>query len=644
MIPWLDLRSVEIIRGWLTGDAADERLAVARAFALLPLLAIVKIYVLMWYRHQGIEPLADTEPALRWLLVGPDVLLCALLVPVHRVCLFGNRSRVAAVRVLVAGVLPFLIHFAIVFVTAINVRVNQIYGQALNFELLAYADDLSVMRDSIVASITPAFVATLVLGVALFFSAPRIARGVARLPGFGSPLSSGASLACVAVVFGGGSFEAFRGIYNYGLKSNPVLELARTYRRADAEGTYAQQKASLEKKLAGDAGSSLTFASLHRTTEVDALPELAGKARGMSFVLLLLESTPARYVNEETAPNLVRLASSSIRLPNYFTTAPFTFDAQFSMFYSEPIRGTALDAPRLYAGPPRARSLAEVFQSSGYASGLFESSYLEFQHMSWLFDKKGEGTLVGARDLITKHPGWSWGAREEDTVDRVIAWIDEHASGPFFAVYNPVCPHHPYHAPGGKRPFAGHGLEPNFENALEYTDENIGRLLAALDARKLSDKTVVIAVSDHGETVTRFGGGHGLMFTSDELRIPMYVHVPGVAPRTSELYANHLDFAPTLAGMFGFDAPKEWLGRDLAAPQVPPRILYVGLGVGLNVGLIDQGVAASYSEKDHTVRMWDASGDPFTPLASDPNREKYAGWVTELDDKIKLRHLEQALR
>lgn len=635
---------MKLLRSWLAGDAGDERFAVARAFALLPLLAAIKVYMLIWYRRQGIEPLAETEAALRWLLVGPDVLLCAMLVPAHWLCLFAKRSKHAIVRVAIGDVVPFVLHMSVVVVAAINVRVNQIYGQVLNFELLAYADNLSVMRDSIVASITPAFVVTLLGGTGLFFAARPMSRGVARLPGFGSPLTVACTLFVVSLIFGGGSYAAFRGIYNYGLKSNPVLELARTYRRADAEGTYAQQKDRLEKRLATEQGATLSFDSLHRTTDVDAMPELAGRAHGMNFVLLLLESTPARYVDAKAAPNLVKLAASSIRMPNYFTTAPFTFDAQFSMFYSEPIRGTALDPTRLYAGPPRQPSLAESFHAAGYATGLFESSYLEFQHMSWLFDQKGIDTLVGARDLISVHPGWSWGAREEDTVDRVVSWIDAHKSGPFFAVYNPVCPHHPYHAPGGAHPFAGHGLEPNFENALEYTDENIGRLLAALDRMGVADHTVVIAVSDHGETVNKFGGGHGLLFTSDELRIPMFVHVPGVAPRDAKLFANHLDFAPTLAGMFGLNAPKEWLGRDLTAAQVKPRILYVGLGVGLNVGLVDEGIALSRNDKDHSVHLWNATGDPFTPLASDANEATYARWATELDEKIKLRHLEQALQ
>jgi hypothetical protein len=635
--------AVKQIRGWLLGDATIERLAIARAFAVLPLLVLVKLYLLGWYNHQGIKPLAETEMALRWLLVGPDVLLCVLLAPAHRLCLVAKGAPTRWVQVAFGDLVPFAMHATVVVVTAVNVRVNQIYGQVLNCDLLAYADNLLVMRDSIVASITPVFVATIVIGLALFFSVPYAVRWLDQMPGFGTPLVAGCVVAGAGGVFGGGSYMAFRGIYNYGLKSDPVLELVRTYRRADSEGTYPEQKARLEKKLAEEHGSALAFESLRRTTPVAGLPELAGAARGMSFLFLLGESTPAKYVDAESAPFLTRLAKESIRLPNYFTTAPFTFDAQFAMFYSEPIRGTALDAPKLYGGPPRGTSLAEVFHAHGYATSLFESSYLEFQHMAWLFQGKGIDTLVGADDLIKIHAGWSWGAREEDTVDRVIAWIDAHKDKPFFAVYNPVCPHHPYHSPGKIRPFSGHGLLPNFKNALHYTDENIGRLLAALDRDGLTDHTVIVALSDHGETVTKFGGGHGLLFSSGELRVPMYVRVPGVAPRESPVFSNHLDLAPTLAGMFGFDAPKDWLGRDLTAREVKPRILFVGLGVGLHVGLIDEGVAISRNEKEHATHVWNASVAPFLPLAADPHEAAYAKMAETLDDKIKLRHLEQAL-
>lgn len=106
---------------------------------------------------------------------------------------------------------------------------------------------------------------------------------------------------------------------------------------------------------------------------------------------------------------------------------------------------------------------------------LFHSSFIQFHHMRWPFEDKGVGTLVSADDLVGAHPGWSWGAREEDTVDRMIGWIGEHRERPFVAVYNPVCPHHPYHAPGGTRPFPGKDLESSFRNALHYTDENVAR-------------------------------------------------------------------------------------------------------------------------------------------------------------------------
>jgi hypothetical protein len=159
---------------------------------------------------------------------------------------------------------------------------------------------------------------------------------------------------------------------------------------------------------------------------------------------------------------------------------------------------------------------------------------------------------------------------------------------------------------------------------------------------------VIVAVSDHGETVDQLGGGHGLAFTSDELRVPFIVWAPRLVKPSEEraVSANHLDFAPTMASLFGVSPSADWLGRNLLADSVESRMLYLGLGVGLYVGLFDHGVAAMRSERDQSLHLFDAKGDAFrelSPGTMDPARvNDYERATRTLDDKTKLAHLERA--
>jgi arylsulfatase len=98
-------------------------------------------------------------------------------------------------------------------------------------------------------------------------------------------------------------------------------------------------------------------------------------------------------------------------------------------------------------------------------------------------------------------------------------------------------------------------------------DENLGRILDALDASGRADDTIVIFTSDHGDMC----GSHGLRskgpFLYEEImRIPLYVRVPGVTrPGTvTEALASHVDLASTIPLLAGADeVPASMQGVDL---------------------------------------------------------------------------------
>jgi arylsulfatase A-like enzyme len=87
-------------------------------------------------------------------------------------------------------------------------------------------------------------------------------------------------------------------------------------------------------------------------------------------------------------------------------------------------------------------------------------------------------------------------------------------------------------------------------------DEAYGQVLAALDAHGLTDDTVILFTSDHGELL----GQHGLLHKgpppySDITQVSFIAAGPGIAQGdSSDTLSSHLDMMPTLLDLAGIDA------------------------------------------------------------------------------------------
>lgn len=110
----------------------------------------------------------------------------------------------------------------------------------------------------------------------------------------------------------------------------------------------------------------------------------------------------------------------------------------------------------------------------------------------------------------------------------------------------------------------------------QQVDAQIGKVLDALDARGLTDDTLIIRTSDHGE----LGMSHGRMRQKfynvyrETLNVPLIVSNPRLypQPQTSDSLASLVDLVPTLASVAGTPEPERYgfRGRDLTPVLVDP--------------------------------------------------------------------------
>jgi choline-sulfatase len=100
--------------------------------------------------------------------------------------------------------------------------------------------------------------------------------------------------------------------------------------------------------------------------------------------------------------------------------------------------------------------------------------------------------------------------------------------------------------------------------AIAVVDDQVGEILAALDRRGLTDNTIVIFASDHGEML----GDHGLYTKSlpyeASLRVPLMVSGPGIqGGRVSDALVELIDVNPTICDLAGIPVLPEIDARSL---------------------------------------------------------------------------------
>ncbi len=110
-------------------------------------------------------------------------------------------------------------------------------------------------------------------------------------------------------------------------------------------------------------------------------------------------------------------------------------------------------------------------------------------------------------------------------------------------------------------------LRATYYGMIAEVDAQLGRLLDGLDERGLTDDTLVVVTSDHGEQL----GDHWLIeklgFFDQSYRIPLIVRWPAAVTdpgRTVDAFTENVDLTPTLLDLVGAQTPEFCDGASLA--------------------------------------------------------------------------------
>ena len=117
------------------------------------------------------------------------------------------------------------------------------------------------------------------------------------------------------------------------------------------------------------------------------------------------------------------------------------------------------------------------------------------------------------------------------------------------------------------QPSFGKSRIDRYDGELLYTDRHIGRFFNGLKKRALWDRVAIIVTADHGEG---FGGKadrriryHGHSLYDFEIRVPLYLRVPGIKKRVVPRPVGLVDIAPTICELAGITPDDPFHGHSL---------------------------------------------------------------------------------
>ena len=231
-------------------------------------------------------------------------------------------------------------------------------------------------------------------------------------------------------------------------------------------------------------------------------------------------------------------------------------------------------------------TIAQMLKQAGYRTGCFGKwhlgKYAPYQPHNRGFDEflghyHGHIDEYDYPDQIV-HNGRPVEARRYVTdlfTDAAIEFIETSADQPWFCYVPFNAPHSPWVVgtshdgqPRGDRyldKYLKRGLklrEARIYSMIEIIDQNVERLLKTLDERQLTEKTVVLFMTDNGGVSKHFKAGlrsnKGSIFEGG-VRVPLFVRWPEHFPAGGQVEAqcSHVDLFPTFCELAGVPLPDD---------------------------------------------------------------------------------------
>jgi arylsulfatase A-like enzyme len=221
---------------------------------------------------------------------------------------------------------------------------------------------------------------------------------------------------------------------------------------------------------------------------------------------------------------------------------------------------------------PRVPTLAEILKDAGFRTAAFVSGYTMEGAYSGLnkgfeiYEDVFAGPRRDGRLTVSLAVRWLAERRQEERFFVLVHLYDAH--GPYrprpayatlFRSRDPgplltrVPPYQKVRGASGAIVASLNPYVDSYDAMIRYLDDQIAELLSHIDL----DKTIIVLMSDHGETLgERFHAlDHGGQLFDEQSRIALIMKVPRMEPRRIDGAVETLDILPSLLDLLGIALP-----------------------------------------------------------------------------------------
>lgn len=339
-------------------------------------------------------------------------------------------------------------------------------------------------------------------------------------------------------------------------------------------------------KDAGPAQLLAAYRSLTQAPVPNAPSAHFGAAKGFNVLVYLYETLPFACLDKPGADSALAhyqaLERQGFVARSHYATYPYSRRAYFSIYsgwYPEHGMRSYLD---LWSGGaiPMVPGLVSSAAAVGYSTMTFvpevasewENDVRRFKSLGFqqhLVPPNAE--LALAPRAPEERVAWQR-QRDNDSRAMLIAAISDHASRgrPWLAAFNPQLTHGPW--PGASTAGDDAAICAKGLPLFREVDAGLGEIVAALERTGQRDRTLIVALGDHGlRTSAEFPGFRGATLDDITFHVPLVIHVPGLLQATHaiEWPTSHVDIAPAVLDLLGIDVNRD---AEQGSPMWDPRL------------------------------------------------------------------------
>ncbi|WP_421199540.1 DUF3413 domain-containing protein [Aeromonas enteropelogenes] len=321
-----------------------------------------------------------------------------------------------------------------------------------------------------------------------------------------------------------------------------------------------------------------------------------------NLLVVVVDSLRFDMLNNINMPNLQRYASRNLTFRNHLSSGNDALMGMFGLFYGLP--GHYYQDISSEKRPP---VLFDEMLRQDYQFGLFGAMEDAQKYRQSILAGLRKQVFVSEElddgKLLSDWQGWL----EKRTPERPwfsLVYLSSPGDyqlpatmkGPFQPELTNFNPATAYRAENLQK------LENRYKNSVFYTDQLLEQMLTQLQQQGMSDNTIVVITSDHGQEFndTRSNSwGAGTNYSPYQVQVPFVLAWPGRDSQVMSQPSSHLDLVPTLMqGMLGVRNPARdySIGRSLFDTSQRPWLL---------AG--DQNDFAIY--QDNTITHFNKQGD-----------------------------------